>query len=251
MFCNTETGQPLCFSLAKSPYYDTVKTAIEKHGGKIVAPHEPNIDMKLASADMARVGGVCYSTFVFDAIREQRLPDKEKYLLTEGSRHVETTSSSSEVASKQQVAKKSGRTPFSKEDDDVLIDILVRNTTNTSGNALYKDLEQQNPRHTFHSWRDRAVKVLLPKLKQNGELERRRALLATSSSSKESNVDTTKPVITTATTGSSQCLTSSGTSGLHCAVVAQHVSGRGDKDGKRDQNGPPPESQDENHLGWW
>ncbi|KAJ3030376.1 UNVERIFIED_CONTAM: hypothetical protein HDU68_009301 [Siphonaria sp. JEL0065] len=182
------------FSLAKSPEYDTIKSLIEKHNGSVVAPHEANIDMKLAASGSARIGlfhdqydirikqgnrtshSFTDRRYILDAIRMNKLPDKEQFVLGEDGASVQGQGSDTGKRSAK-LPKKSGRTPFSRDDDEILIDILVRNAKHASGNALYKDLEAKNPRHTFHSWRDRAVKILLPKLQSNGELERRRAAL--------------------------------------------------------------------------
>ncbi|KAL8875277.1 MAG: hypothetical protein Q9192_009075, partial [Flavoplaca navasiana] len=58
---------------------------------------------------------------------------------------------------------KSGRTKFTTEDDQQLIN-WVRDFEQrggaTSGNEIYKQLEAKNSRHTWQSWRDRWVKTL-------------------------------------------------------------------------------------------
>jgi hypothetical protein len=54
-------------------------------------------------------------------------------------------------------------TPFTEEDDKELRAWITKKTKQgapLSGNAIYKELEARNPRHTFHSWRDRWVRHL-------------------------------------------------------------------------------------------
>ncbi|KAL8701785.1 MAG: hypothetical protein Q9224_000332 [Gallowayella concinna] len=66
------------------------------------------------------------------------------------------------VGSMNQPAK-SGRTKFSAEDDHVLVNWVVgveQRGGAISGNEIYQQLEAQNPRHTWQSWRDRWLKKL-------------------------------------------------------------------------------------------
>jgi hypothetical protein len=54
-------------------------------------------------------------------------------------------------------------TPFTEEDDEELRAWVTKKANQgapLSGNAIYKELEAENPRHTFHSWRDRWVRHL-------------------------------------------------------------------------------------------
>ncbi|KAF2453776.1 hypothetical protein BDY21DRAFT_355032 [Lineolata rhizophorae] len=58
---------------------------------------------------------------------------------------------------------KTGRTKFTAEDDKCLwkwVSSHGKDGASTSGNEIYKQLEQTNPRHTWQSWRDRWVKTL-------------------------------------------------------------------------------------------
>ncbi|KAJ3290815.1 hypothetical protein HDU79_002935 [Rhizoclosmatium sp. JEL0117] len=70
--------------------------------------------------------------------------------------------------------KKSGRTAFNASDDAALTALLVEHTSNVKGNELYKALADSNGRHSWQSWRDRAVKTLLPRLTKTGQLDRER-----------------------------------------------------------------------------
>jgi hypothetical protein len=54
-------------------------------------------------------------------------------------------------------------TPFTEEDDKELRAWVTKKANQGAplgGNAIYKELEARNPRHTFHSWRDRWVRHL-------------------------------------------------------------------------------------------
>ncbi|MCJ1380294.1 hypothetical protein MMC17_003397 [Xylographa soralifera] len=58
---------------------------------------------------------------------------------------------------------KGTRTPFTADDDQVIYDLVdetERKGGAISGNEIYKQLGQINPRHTWQSWRDRWVKIL-------------------------------------------------------------------------------------------
>lgn len=58
-------------------------------------------------------------------------------------------------------APKGSRTPFTEEDDQFLWDFVKPYEEMggaIGGNAIYKDLEAVNPRHTFQAWRDRYLK---------------------------------------------------------------------------------------------
>ncbi|KAL9094884.1 MAG: hypothetical protein Q9165_002833 [Trypethelium subeluteriae] len=58
---------------------------------------------------------------------------------------------------------KSGRTPFSTEDDRVLrnwVEDWVRRGAKALGNEIYKALELENPRHPWQAWRNRYVKYV-------------------------------------------------------------------------------------------
>jgi hypothetical protein len=59
----------------------------------------------------------------------------------------------------------SGRVKFSKEDDQLLLDYVAETGGNTSGNKIYQQLAEEYPHHSWHSWRDRYVRHLEPRLR--------------------------------------------------------------------------------------
>ncbi|KAI9736531.1 MAG: hypothetical protein M1818_006042 [Claussenomyces sp. TS43310] len=61
------------------------------------------------------------------------------------------------------VPARGSRTPFTAEDDRILMDWVIkaeRRGSSVKGNQVYQVLEKINPRHTFQSWRDRWIKHL-------------------------------------------------------------------------------------------
>ncbi|KAJ3256456.1 hypothetical protein HDU77_003143 [Chytriomyces hyalinus] len=178
----TVDGRPLRFSIARTgKLRETYRTLIEQNGGVVCEPSEQNLFLRLGDQSVAHTRDDLYSCeYIQHAIKNNRLPDKEAFKLHPGP-------NAPALPSK-------GRSVFSKEDDAILIDIFVKNKVHLNGNALYKDLCSKYPHHTFHSWRDRAVRHLLPKLLQSGQLERLRAAYANSVPPPENtNADTINP----------------------------------------------------------
>ncbi|KAH9907206.1 TRF2-interacting telomeric protein/Rap1 C terminal domain-containing protein [Xylariomycetidae sp. FL2044] len=59
------------------------------------------------------------------------------------------------------------RARFTAEEDQLLIQYMrecMARGGYTKGNSIYKDFAQDFPQHTFHSWRDRWLKILAPKM---------------------------------------------------------------------------------------
>ncbi|KAJ3128023.1 hypothetical protein HK100_009418 [Physocladia obscura] len=165
LFVDPTTKNPMRFTVAaKLADHRLVRAQIEGHGGKVVEPHEKDISMRISSENLARIDDNFYSTkFITDAVGTGSLPQNpEMYRL---GRTGEDTASNAVRSSK------STKISFTKEDDAELIKILVQNTVHLSGNKLYQELADKNPRHTAMSWRDRAVKILLPKLTSSGQLQ--------------------------------------------------------------------------------
>ncbi|KAB5566835.1 hypothetical protein GE09DRAFT_1108373 [Coniochaeta sp. 2T2.1] len=63
---------------------------------------------------------------------------------------------------------------FTKEDDQLLLQYVKEAATEkngSSGNKIYQDLEEEHPRHSWHSWRNRYVRHLEPRLRAQREGE--------------------------------------------------------------------------------
>ncbi|OIW25271.1 hypothetical protein CONLIGDRAFT_86917 [Coniochaeta ligniaria NRRL 30616] len=58
----------------------------------------------------------------------------------------------------------SGRVKFTEEDDELLLKYVEEAGRNTSGNKIYMALAEEYPHHSWHSWRDRYVRHLEPRL---------------------------------------------------------------------------------------
>ncbi|KAI8838032.1 hypothetical protein BJ741DRAFT_602616 [Chytriomyces cf. hyalinus JEL632] len=178
----TVDGRPLRFSIARiGKLRETYRTLIEQNGGVVCEPSEQNLFLRLGDQSVAHARNDLYSCeYIQHAIKHNSLLDKEAFKLHPGPNAPAPPSK--------------GRSAFSKEDDAILIDIFVKNKVHLNGNALYKDLAAKYPHHTWHSWRDRAVRILLPKLEQSGQLERLRAAYANNVPPPENtNADTTNP----------------------------------------------------------
>ncbi|CAG8595261.1 10583_t:CDS:1 [Paraglomus occultum] len=68
--------------------------------------------------------------------------------------------------------RKASRSKFTAEDDQFLCDWVIekqQERESISGNAIYRDLAHEHSHHTFHSWRDRVLRVIIPQLKKNGQ----------------------------------------------------------------------------------
>ncbi|KAK1755622.1 TRF2-interacting telomeric protein/Rap1 C terminal domain-containing protein [Echria macrotheca] len=65
-----------------------------------------------------------------------------------------------------------GRQKFTKEDDQILVKWIEkcrRNDESLKGNVIYKILAEKYPHHSFHSWRDRWVRILSKRETLNAE----------------------------------------------------------------------------------
>jgi hypothetical protein len=56
------------------------------------------------------------------------------------------------------------RTLFSSQDHDFLRQALKQTSNSPFGNALYKEIAARNPRHSWQSWKDYALKTYLPNI---------------------------------------------------------------------------------------
>ncbi|CAG8644468.1 2605_t:CDS:2 [Paraglomus occultum] len=62
---------------------------------------------------------------------------------------------------------KQRRIPFTQEEDDLLFRYVARvaeKTDQLKGNKMYEAFAVENPRHPAQSWRDRAIRCVLPRL---------------------------------------------------------------------------------------
>ncbi|RHZ52705.1 hypothetical protein Glove_458g3 [Diversispora epigaea] len=151
--CQDETTPKNIFNIRDNPmpFYITLEVPertrlselIEQHGGKVVK--EPNdAQYKLVDPNKIHrsVGGSRLHSykFVTDSIEANRLMLAKEYeLILTGERN--------------------GRVPFSKEDTEYL-ERYLKDKTNLRGNIIYQELEKINCKHTWQSWRGRALSML-------------------------------------------------------------------------------------------
>ncbi|KAK3401933.1 hypothetical protein B0T20DRAFT_492913 [Sordaria brevicollis] len=148
---------------SKVPDRKSLMDSVKANGGKIVLL-EKHADLLIA--DHARkdvpAGSVSWK-YITDSISEGELADIDIYKIdvkAKGGRTAKGAGSSS-----KSVPGKRTRTPFTPQDDHLLIhwvlqgEGIARGQGSARGNQLYKDLADKYPHHTFQSWRDRFIKL--------------------------------------------------------------------------------------------
>ncbi|KAF2239514.1 hypothetical protein EV356DRAFT_513822 [Viridothelium virens] len=128
---------------------------IEYLGGEVV-PLEKQADYRIV--DHLRKdnpeGSLSYQ-WIEQSCKKGKLEPEKDYLQGPSRSATRTTSSIR--------SGKSGRTPFTTEDDRVLrnwVEDWERRGAKALGNEIYKALERENPRHPWQAWRDRYVKYV-------------------------------------------------------------------------------------------
>ncbi|KAG9939474.1 hypothetical protein KCU98_g19399, partial [Aureobasidium melanogenum] len=105
----------------------------------------------------APAGSLSYK-FIEEAIKQRGIPEDDSPFLAGRRKSINPVTTAAASSSK-----KSTRTPFTDDDDKLLYRWVHRADDQglaIQGNTLYQVLAAHNPRHTFHSWRDRYLKVL-------------------------------------------------------------------------------------------
>ncbi|KAI0120637.1 TRF2-interacting telomeric protein/Rap1 C terminal domain-containing protein [Xylariales sp. AK1849] len=127
---------------------------IESNGGTI-EKLEKKADYLIADHARRDVPAGSYSwRWIEESVRDGRLLDHNDYVINR------SASENRPVGSVQQ---KSTRSAFTAADDMLLRKFVTRHEAAgvaTSGNVIYRHLEEKYPHHTFHSWRDRWLKKL-------------------------------------------------------------------------------------------
>ncbi|OCL14933.1 hypothetical protein AOQ84DRAFT_384395 [Glonium stellatum] len=138
----------------RSGFVDKVKS----NGGQIV-PLEKHADYLIVDHLKKHTppGGISYK-FIEQSIRNGELEDPEDYQTGPPAGTVRDVGSS--------MPAKNSRKPYTAEDDTQLYNWVKgheRNGGPIFGNEIYKQLEAENPRHPWQSWRDRYIKQLMNK----------------------------------------------------------------------------------------
>lgn len=146
------------FIVQRVPQRSHYISLVETNGGRVVKL-EAQADYLIADhlRHDAPAGSLSYK-FIEESIKQGEIPKDESPFLA--GRRKSTNPVITIVASS---SKKSTRTPFTDDDDKLLYKWVHRADEQglaTQGNTIYQLLAAHNPRHTYHSWRDRYVKVL-------------------------------------------------------------------------------------------
>lgn len=126
-----------------------------QRNGAIVVDRDVEADVRLVDHAKKNNAPSTHSyKYVEASIRNGTLEDLASHVIGAPSRVSRPVGSSL-------TAPKTGRTPFTPEDDQLLwnwITPFAAKGGTWKGNEIYKQLEAANPRHTFQSWRDRWMK---------------------------------------------------------------------------------------------
>ncbi|EEA28409.1 transcription factor Rap1, putative [Talaromyces marneffei ATCC 18224] len=133
---------------------DTLLGVGECSPAKQIQGTHPNADVKLVDHAKREIPLNSYSyTFIEKSVRYGRLEDLEDHRAGQRTRPVGAVG----------IPARSSRTPFTLQDDQILWDWVQpyeKRGDQIAGNLIYQQLAEQNPRHTFQSWRDRYLKRL-------------------------------------------------------------------------------------------
>lgn len=146
-------------------------SVVKNHGGNVTSL-EKNADFLIADHVRHRdapPGALSYR-FLEECVQQGRLLS-----LDERTTHLcgPKPGSVREVADASR-ASKAHRTAFTPEDDGIIrewVKDAVRRGESHGGNEIWKDLERQNKRHTWQSWRDRWVKKLRDRMPPQWDTE--------------------------------------------------------------------------------
>jgi hypothetical protein len=201
-------GQPISFYLSKSlPHVTGLKAKIEVNGGLIAKSDRDTQAIRIGDPANPIYLGKNYVSpaYIDDAISNGYKPNIEAYRIGQLARVQESNhdnnlvyisaAQSSAVRPASSIPSKGtgsrpGRVDFTLEDDELLKRIVHRPGVATSGNKIYKLIEQEYGRHSFHSWRDRYVRHLRPILQDpvaghEADLEPHEATIVTESSQRK------------------------------------------------------------------
>ncbi|CUS11565.1 unnamed protein product [Tuber aestivum] len=148
------------------PARQSYKNLIHANGGVVVTSEK---DAEICLVDHLKKempqNEKLYSFKYIDAcLKERKLVNLEDHRVVAQEKRVPSGS-----LSQPKIAKpgKSGRTPFTQEDDDILLRAISVPGVKLAGNAIYYKLADEYPHHTMHSWRGRWVDHL-SKIMPNG-----------------------------------------------------------------------------------
>ncbi|KAI5243364.1 hypothetical protein E4T43_04210 [Aureobasidium subglaciale] len=146
------------FIVQRVPQRSHFISLVEGNGGRVVKL-EAQADYLIADhmRPDAPAGSLSYK-FIDEAIQNGEIPEDETTFLANRSKPTKSNATAGASSSK-----KSTRTAFTDDDDRMLYKWVAKAHEEglaLQGNKLYQQLAAHNDRHTYHSWRDRYIKVL-------------------------------------------------------------------------------------------
>ncbi|CAG8461039.1 5143_t:CDS:2 [Paraglomus brasilianum] len=149
IFTDSSTGHPYVIYVKKDvPDRDNLMIIIQNHGGVMTEdPRAAQFILANPRKDTTEPGQYSFM-FALDSIKEGCLQQPANYLMKVRTRKI-------------------GRAHYTKEEDDKLVQFVLeqqRLNSHLKGNEIYKQIEPEFPRHTWHSLRDHALKKIIPNL---------------------------------------------------------------------------------------
>ncbi|KAL1838906.1 hypothetical protein VTJ49DRAFT_2070 [Mycothermus thermophilus] len=131
------------------PTRSTILDQIKDNGGKVV-PLETKADVLLA--DHAKKKDAPFHSvswrYITDSVKNGELANIDDYRIHHPTSNI----------SKSAQPARSTRTPFTEEDNRLLVTWVLKHHDKTAGNSIYVKLAELYSHHTWQSWRDRWVK---------------------------------------------------------------------------------------------
>ncbi|KAI5208403.1 hypothetical protein AUEXF2481DRAFT_41322 [Aureobasidium subglaciale EXF-2481] len=146
------------FIVQRVPQRSHFISLVEGNGGRVVKL-EAQADYLIADhmRPDAPAGSLSYK-FIDEVIKKGEIPEDESTFLANRSKPTKSDATAGASSSK-----KATRTAFTDDDDKMLYKWVAKAHEEglaLQGNKLYQQLAAHNDRHTYHSWRDRYIKVL-------------------------------------------------------------------------------------------
>ncbi|CAH1755966.1 12521_t:CDS:2 [Entrophospora sp. SA101] len=136
------------------PEKSTVERLIKDNGGKVVS--RPN-DARWILADPSKPQNrtqrfkILSYKIIIDSIKKNKFQSISIYQIV-------------------CTAKRTGRTEFTFQDDKFIENFLQTKSHDFHGKVIYEELEHLNDRHSWESWRKRAIEKVIPRLQKKGTL---------------------------------------------------------------------------------
>ncbi|TPX69667.1 hypothetical protein SpCBS45565_g02342 [Spizellomyces sp. 'palustris'] len=155
-------GDPLKFYVTRGLHRERIRKLIEEYGGQVVDVSGSDCFMKLGEPGLRTATVDLYSSeYVVDCVQTGQILDSSPYALS---------------LNGLAPGKRTSREAFTLKDKLQLrnhIERHIKAGQRISGNEIYKELASLFPHHTWQSWRDHAVKHILPTLPAAKRIDKR------------------------------------------------------------------------------